>query len=551
MKKSLLAAGAVCLVAAAAAAAVSLAQGSTGKSGGVFRLGTSSRIDSLNPYVAFNQDAYNTFAYIYPLLVVYDRSSRLFAPDFARSWKTSNGGKTWTFTTVKNAKWSDGQPLTAADAAWTINTAIKYKATGAANNAGLIAHIIRASAPNPTTLVVSYSAPVGNVLSQFEQLPILPQHVWSKYTGHNGADLKTFPNNAPVVSGGAFVLTKYTKDEIALFQRNDSFYGPKPKVDGFGLRMFANDDTLVTALKNHEIDSVEAVPATAIASLKKAGFVINRVSGGQQNDFIINSNPKKRTHRELLNPKVKEAFAHAIDRKKMVEVVLLGYGAPASTIIAPVTRAEGINWHNSSLDPESFDLALANKILDGLGYKKGSGGIRVADGHRMSYAVITPTDLQTVDRTFQIMQADFRKIGVELKQRALDSSAAFDAVGAPDYKYLDFDLSLWDWVALADPDFMLSVVTCAQYGGWSDSGYCNPKYDALYSKQQLTADKTARRQIVWQMQKMLYADRPYIWLYQLDQVDATSPKWAGLVDSFQSPFNQLNRISLSEVHQVG
>jgi peptide/nickel transport system substrate-binding protein len=234
-----------------------------------------------------------------------------------------------------------------------------------------------------------------------------------------------------------------------------------------------------------------------------------------------------------------------------VDVVLLGYGASASTIIAPVTRASRVHWHNTSLKPESFNLALANRILDGLGFRKGSDGIRVAGDHKMSYEVITPTDLQTVDRTFQIMQPDLRKIGVELKQRALDSSAAFEEIGAPDYKYLDFDLSLWDWVALADPDFMLSVVTCAQYGGWSDSGYCNKHYDALYSKQQLTPNLKQRQAIVWQMQKYLYGQRPYIWLYQLDQVDATSPKWTGLVDSFQGPFNQLNRLSMTEVHQVG
>jgi peptide/nickel transport system substrate-binding protein len=533
------------------ALAVSIAQGSTDKSGGVFRLGTSSRIDSLNPFVGFNQDSYNTYAYIYPLLVVYDRADKNFVGDFARSWKVTNGGKTWTFKTRPNAKWSDGQPLTAADVAWTINTNVKYQSTGAGNNAGVIAHITGASAPNSTTVVVHYKQAAGNVLSQLEQLPILPQHIWSAHTGHKGNDLKTFPNAAPIVSGGPFVLTKFTKDEIALFQRNDSFYGPKPKVDGFGLQMFANDDAMVTALKSHEIDSVEAAPATAIKRLKSAGFVINRVPGGQQNDFIINSNPKKKNHRELLNPKVKEAFAHAVDRNKMVNVVLLGYGRPASTIIAPVTKAAGVSWHDPRLKPESFNLALANKILDGLGYKKGSDGIRVADGHRMSYTVITPTDLQSADRTFQIMQPDFRKIGVELKQRALDSTTAFEEIGAPNYKYLDFDLALWDWVALADPDFMLSVVTCAQYGGWSDSGYCNKRYDGLYSKQQLTPDQNKRRALVWQMQQMLYKDRPYIWLFQLDQVDATSPKWKGLVDSFQGPFNQLNRLSLTEVHQVG
>src|SRR5438874_3903505 len=105
---------AVCVFATAAS-------GSHTKSGGTFRLGTSSRIDSLNPYVAFNQDAYSTFEYIYPELIQYDKANHNFAPDFATSWKTSNGGKTWTFTTRSGAVWSDGQPLTAADAAWTIN----------------------------------------------------------------------------------------------------------------------------------------------------------------------------------------------------------------------------------------------------------------------------------------------------------------------------------------------------------------------------------------------------------------------------------------------
>src|SRR3972149_10836843 len=103
-------------LAAVAAVTVSLAQGSTDKSGGVFRLGTSSRIDSLNPYVSFNQDAYSTFMYVYPFLVQYNKQLR-FAPDFARSWSVSKDRKTWTFRTAANATWADGEPLTAADAA--------------------------------------------------------------------------------------------------------------------------------------------------------------------------------------------------------------------------------------------------------------------------------------------------------------------------------------------------------------------------------------------------------------------------------------------------
>jgi peptide/nickel transport system substrate-binding protein len=527
-----------------ALAAFGAAAHSSPKGGGTFRLGTSSRIDSLNPYVAFNQDAYSTFEYVYPLLVQYDKSSRRFVSDFATSWKATNGGKTWTFKTRAGAKWSDGKPLTAKDAAWTINTDIKYAGTGAANAAGLIAHIKKATAPNPTTLVVQYTKAAGNVLGQFQQFALLPKHIWSKHTGHKGNDLKTFSNN-PLVGAGPFKLVKFKKDDIALFQRDDSFYGEKPKVDGFGLRMFSNEDALVSALKAHEIDAVEDAPATAIKTLRKSAFNIRTAKGVSETDFIINSNPKKTAHRELLNLKVKAAFDHAIDRAQIVRVVFLGYANPASSIVPSATGA----WHNPSVKPQSFNLALANKLLDQAGFKKGPGGVRVANGHKMSYEVITPTDLPSVNRSFQIIQPDFRKIGVQLSQRALDSTAAFDAITAPDNKYLKFDLAMWNWVALIDPDFMLSVVTCAQYGGWSDSGYCNKRYDNMYSQQQLTPNQAKRRQIVWQMQKYLATQRPYLWLAEEDAVWAVSKSWGGLVASPQGPFNSISKLSLTRVHQ--
>jgi peptide/nickel transport system substrate-binding protein len=533
--------------AACVGAYASIASSAGDKSGGVFKLGTSSRIDSLNPYVAFNQDAYSAFEYIYPFLVQYDRTNTRFVPDFARSWKTSKDGKTWTFKTVDNAKWTDGQPLTARDAAWTINTDIKYQGGGAANSAGLIAHIRNATAPNPTTLVVHYTAAPGNVLGQFQQFAILPQHIWSKYTAHKGADLKTFANPAPIVGAGPFKLVKFQKDQIALFQRNDSFYGPKPKADGFGLQMFSNDDALVTALKAHNIDAIEDVPATSMKTLQNAGIQVQRVPGVEETDFIFNANQKKPKNRELLNLRVREAFDHAINRQQIVNVVFLGTAKPAGSIIPPATGA----WHNPAVRPASFNLGLANKILDSLGYKRGAGGIRVANGHKMAYTVITPTDLPSAPRSFQIIQADFQKIGVKLTQRALDSSAAFDAITAPNTKYLNFDLALWDWVALMDPDFMLSVVTCAQYGGWSDSGFCDKKYDALYTKQQLTPNQAKRKAIVWQMQKYLAAKRPYLWLAALDHVSAHTSKWAGIVTSPQGPFNSLSKISLTSVHQTG
>ena len=120
-----------------------------------------------------------------------------------------------------------------------------------------------------------------------------------------------------------------------------------------------------------------------------------------------------------------------------------------------------------------------------------------------------------------------------------DRLPSCNAITAPNGKYTDFDLSMWDWVGLVDPDFMLSVVTCDQYGGWSDSGYCSKPYDKMYSLQQVAATPAKRRAIVWRMQSYLYKQRPYLWLANLDSVSASA--------AFFSP-RQVSSCSLS--HQV-
>jgi peptide/nickel transport system substrate-binding protein len=174
----------------------------------------------------------------------------------------------------------------------------------------------------------------------------------------------------------------------------------------------------------------------------------------------------------------------------------------------------------------------------------------VANGKKMSYDVIIPTDVQSLPRTFQIVQTDFAKIGVQLKERTLDSTAAFAQMAGKNYTtYQGFDLAMWDWTALIDPDFMLSVVTCAQWGGWSDSAFCDKNYDRMYSKQQLAATPAKRRQIVWQMQAYLYKHRPYLWMANDDQVSAVSKSWAGFTNTPQGPFNELNISVLTHVHQ--
>ena len=94
--------------------------------GGILRIGSTDQIDSLNPFVAFNAQSYIAFVMAYPILVQYGTDLE-FEGDWAESWETSDDGLVWTFHLKPGGKWSDGEPLTAADAAWTGNTIIEFQ----------------------------------------------------------------------------------------------------------------------------------------------------------------------------------------------------------------------------------------------------------------------------------------------------------------------------------------------------------------------------------------------------------------------------------------
>ena len=539
----LLAAVAVSMVATACGSG---AGGSSVKQGGLFRLGSASSIDSLNPFVAFQQDAYSTFEQIYPMLVQYNPKLQ-FVPDFARSWQESPDGRTWTFHTQPNAKWSDGKPLTAADAAWTFSTILKFQNGPTANSAGTTAHMASATAPNATTLVVTYKQPVANVLSQLQQVPILPEHIWAKYATGNGKALTTFTNPAPIVSGGPFKLVKYTPKQIVLFKRNPNYYGPKPHIDELGLQFFGTYDAEITALKSGQLDGIETVPPTSVGTVKSAGFDVHQAPGNYFDDFIINSNPQQEaSHRELLNPLLREAFDYAIDRQAIVKTSLLGYGQPGSSIIPPATG----HWYNPSVTPTPFNLTKAAQLLNQAGFKMGPNGVRIADGHPMSYTIIMPSDTTGGygDRSFQIIQTDFKKIGVQLNPKNLDNSAAFSAITANHYR--NFELSMWDWVPLIDPDFMLSVLTCGSFNVWNDTGYCSKTYDQVYQAQGAAMSPAKRQQIVYQMQRTVATQRPYLVLDYADLIEAHSKSWAGLVTVGGLSWCSLSKIPFESVHQV-
>jgi peptide/nickel transport system substrate-binding protein len=533
--------------------------------GGILRIGTTNYIDSFNPWNFIESQAYNAFIMVYPQLVQYDYQDGeyVIAGDLAESWETSEDGKTWTFHLKSGTKWSDGQPLTADDVVWTINTTVKYGGGPTAVMAPSLNHVRDAEAPDPATVVINYKAPVGNALAQLEQFFVLPQHVWEQYATGDGKGLKTHhpeQNIGSMVTGGAFTVKQYEKKGTTVFIPDPNYWGEKAHVQAVALTYYTNADSMIADLKGGQVDWVDQVPFNAVDVLKQdSNIQVNQVPGAETTNITWNSNPYKDENRELLDPEVKKALSMCIDREKIIEVVFNGYADTVESLPGHISLYE-----NKNLGPLEYDCDAANQMLDELGYKRGPDGIRIAPAttgkyaqpaHKMEYEIMQPTSLDfNGERSFEIVKEGFAQAGVDVTLKiGGDSTAAYE-IETTDHcdpktnsGYTGWDIAMWDWVGYVDPDFMLSVVTKGQWCSWSDTGWDNPDYDALYDKQGTTIDEDERAAIVQQMEQMIYDNFLYTQLTEHQYIDAHTKEWTGI----EPNLNAYAKMYWTRVSKVG
>jgi peptide/nickel transport system substrate-binding protein len=528
-------AGAALLLAAGCGGGSSSAGSADGK---ILRVGTTYYIDTLNPFVGIETQDDTAYGMVFPQLVQYGPGLKL-QGDWARSWSHTPNGLVWTFHLHPGGKWSDGVPLTAQDAVWTIDITLKYRSGVTAYLAGVLDGVKSASAPNANTLVITYSHPVAATLANLEQFFILPQHVWDKHLGKNGTGLKAYlpEQHLPMVSGGPYTITKYQEKGTTVFKPNPYFYGPKSHPAAVALSYYTNSTSMVADLTAGNLDFVDAVPYTAGSALRnQRGITLTVQPGDEVTNLGFNSNPLKPKNRELLNPTVKEALEYATPRQQIINVVFRGYAKPWANIMSDWSGPSG--WLNPAVKPLPYDLAKAGQVLNSLGYKVGPGGVRVVPAttgkyaqpaHKMSYGVIVPDDLDYEgDRQFQVLAAAYGKVGVKLNEvSGGDGTQAYTMITAPDAKYLSADMYTWYWHPYIDPNFNLSVVTRAQWDDNSDTGMNDPRYDRWYRQQGTLVNFKQRQALVWKMEAYLAQKRPYIQLVDTDMLTAHSVAWTG------------------------
>ncbi|GAB4542914.1 MAG: ABC transporter substrate-binding protein [Anaerolineales bacterium] len=467
--------------------------------------------DTLNPAYAFLTESYTVFDLIYSTLVT-ESTDGAYVGDLAKDWSVSEDGLTWTYHLKDGIKWHNGEDFTADQMAWAINAVIENP-DGWAASSGYVGGFVNASAPDAKTVVITTEYPVANMDYRLSFMYAVYPPDFESFASVE--DLQNFLNFEPVGTG-PFKVQKFDKDAgVLILDSFADYMDGAPEYAGVVFQTFDNADAMIQALKAGEIDLVNEVPASAFQTVQKFENVKATASNGRYfNELIINSvdpnnDPAPTGNPALQDPAVRLAIAHVINKQDIVDVVLQGLAEPGDSIIPP-TLGGGF-WKSANIKDVPFDVQEANRILDESGYVLGADGVRTKGDLRLEFRLQFPSDNSSYPRIADMMADWFSQAGMKATPEAVDP----DSLVAATTPAGDYDLVIWGWGPDPDPDFILSVMTTEQFvdGGWSDSGYHNPAYDQLYLDQQQSVDKTERQKIVWQMQEMVFNDRPYVVLY--------------------------------------
>jgi peptide/nickel transport system substrate-binding protein len=499
------------------------ADGTTNSTPATLRIGWPGSPDTLNPGTGVLAEAYTIYDMVYTTLYKLNFDGT-FSLDAAESVATSEDGKTWTFTMRQGITFHDGQPMTANDVAFSLNLYLAHTDFPYLNF--YTGYFDTITAPDDKTVVLTLTEAIPNLESQLLALYILPEHIWSQHAEGNAA--AEFENLA-MIGTGPFQMKEYRQNEFVHLVANPDYFAGPPKVAEVIFQTFGNEDALVQALVTGQVDMITEMPNTAVPVLKRTenvAVVSGAPLGPSVRDIIFNQLAPENCpvdagglctgHPALQDRTVRLALAHATDKQNIIDVAMLGLAQPGLTLVA----AGHAYWYNDKLQDYAFDIAKANQILDEAGYKDSDGdGVReMPDGSRpLTFRLQWPNDIPEAPRIAELLGQSWGQIGVKVEPQSVDP----DALTAACCPVFDFDMMIWGWSWGPDPNDPLGVMRTDQIpSGSSETGYANAEYDALYDQQAVELDRDKRREIVFQMQEIVFNDVVYIIPYYQQTVQA-------------------------------
>lgn len=474
-------------------------------------------LKTLTPLVSADAYSAEVQGYVLETLLTRDPETLEWQGLLARDWEVSEDGLTFRFDLREGVTFSDGEPLTAEDVAFSF-AFIMNPAIAAPRERAYYEKIESVTALGPHQVEFKFKEPYFDSLALAGALIILPQHFYAPYLEQP----ESFNQSKGLLLGsGPYRLQDpkgWTPDQgLIELERNPRYWGPiQPSFDKLLWKVIANDSARLTTFRNGDIDIYGARPLEYQRLLEDQALVertqhLEYRSPTAGYSFLAWNQERNGKPTRFADKRVRQAMTFLTDRASIIEQLMLGYAEPAVSPFTPDSPQ-----HDPALEPRAFDLAKAKALLKQAGYadRDGDGILENADNQPFRFELVFFQDADDTRRLALFLKDLYARAGILLEPKPTEWSVMLDRISKK-----NFDAIALGWTSGIEIDiYQMFHSSQTMAGGDNFISYRNPELDALIEKARASVDETERMPLWQACERILYEDQPYTFLMRRESL---------------------------------
>ncbi len=487
-------------------------------------------------------------------LIRINRVTDQLEPRLADSWTRSDDGRRYTLHLRQGVEFSDGQPFSSADVVFAFKAIYDPKTGGPLGDSMRVdGKPLEVSAPDASTVVITFPSAFEPGLRLLDNLPILPKHLLQSALDHGALASAWGPATPPsqMAGLGPFVLSSYEPGQRLVFTRNPHFWlkdasgAPLPLLDRLILDIVPDQNAELLRLESGQIDmTTSAVRPEDYRSLKRAADdgrvkLLDLGVGLNADTFWINLNRASKASDPraawLQSDEFRRAISYAVDRKQFADTVYLGEGVPVYGPVSPGNRT----WYWKDTPQTPYDAAHAKMLLAGLGLRDrtGNGQLEDAAGRPVRFTLLTFKSNTALDRGAAAIRDALAKVGITVDVVGLDVGGLVQRFTSNDYDAVYFSVYETDTDPALNPDFWFSSGSAHLWdiGEKTPATPWEAQVDDLMARQIAAPDLAVRQALFDQVQKIFAEHLPVLRFVAPRIYVAMSTRVARATPAIQSP----------------
>lgn len=439
----------------------------------------------------------------------------------------SADGLTWSIKLRPGVKWHDGTPFTSADVAFSLQSVMASGFPAYSRTGHELVEDVQTPAPDHITWKMKKPfAPYISILAWFA---IVPKHKLENEPAVGG-----HYNESPVGTGPYKWKERVPGDHITL-AANEDYFGDGPHIATAIYKYIPDLTVLFTQFRTGDIDYIGLQGIAADHYAEATKFPDRKVFSAPQasiENFYFNHGLP-----QFQDKAVRQAIYFAYDKDSIIEQIYYGRPTPSESFLPKQSWA-----YNPNLPKHEYSLDKAKKLLDETGWKPGSDGIRAKGGVRLAFINSTTAGNHLREQVQQLLQQDFKKIGVEMTIKNLPPAVMWGEYWIKS-KFETAIVGL-DFMVGPDPDasdYLRSSSIAAKTGsGQNTMQYSNPEVDRLLQEGASELDQAKRIPIYQKLQAILREDLPFLPQHQYTLTEGTKSRLAGYTPNINVRLNAWN-----------